>query len=170
MSIGGNTVITLPRAAVWACAIFLAVAFVFAGFLKLQGPSAMRWGERFAHLGLPCKRSLCRRSVGNPRWPRCVDSQVETSRCGNPGRSHDWRAGHARRSRRIPAPHSAACPWRARVSVVLGAPSAGSRIDGGQGKFYTDRMATIGWPDAARRAGTRLARTATRMAIAAPTP
>jgi len=33
----------------------------------------------------------------------------------------------------------------------------------------TDRMATIGWTDAARRAGTRLARTATSVAIAAPT-
>ena len=45
--------ITLPRAAVWACAIFLAVAFVFAGFLKLQGPSAIGWGERFVHWGYP---------------------------------------------------------------------------------------------------------------------
>jgi uncharacterized membrane protein len=44
-------VITLPRAVVWACAIFLAVAFVFAGFLKLQGPSAIRWSDRFVHWG-----------------------------------------------------------------------------------------------------------------------
>ena len=34
---------------------------------------------------------------------------------------------------------------------------------------YSDRMATIGWTDAARRAGARLARTATSMAIAGPT-
>ena len=45
--------ITLPRAVVWACAIFVAVAFVFAGFLKLQGPSAIQWGERFVHWGYP---------------------------------------------------------------------------------------------------------------------
>ena len=45
--------ITLPRAAVWACAIFLAVAFVFAGISKLDGPSAMRWTERFVNWGYP---------------------------------------------------------------------------------------------------------------------
>lgn len=45
--------ITLPRAVVWACAIFLAVAFVFAGFSKLEGPSAIRWSERFVHWGYP---------------------------------------------------------------------------------------------------------------------
>jgi putative oxidoreductase len=45
--------ITLPRAVVWACAIFLAVAFVFAGFLKLEGPSAIRWSEKFVHWGYP---------------------------------------------------------------------------------------------------------------------
>src|SRR5918995_2136227 len=45
--------ITLPRAAVWACAIFLAVAFVFAGVSKLEGPSAMRWTERFIQWGYP---------------------------------------------------------------------------------------------------------------------
>ena len=45
--------ITLPRAAVWACAIFLAVAFVFVGILKLAGPSAIRWTERFVNWGYP---------------------------------------------------------------------------------------------------------------------
>ena len=45
--------ITLPRAAVWTCAIFLAVAFVFAGILKLEGPSAVRWTERFVQWGYP---------------------------------------------------------------------------------------------------------------------
>lgn len=45
--------ITLPRAVVWACAIFVAVAFVFAGFSKLEGPSASRWSERFVHWGYP---------------------------------------------------------------------------------------------------------------------
>ena len=45
--------ITLPRAVVWACAIFLAAAFVFSGFSKLEGPSAIRWSERFVHWGYP---------------------------------------------------------------------------------------------------------------------
>ena len=45
--------ITLPRTALWACAIFVAVVFVFAGFLKLQGPSAIQWSERFVHWGYP---------------------------------------------------------------------------------------------------------------------
>jgi putative oxidoreductase len=46
-------VIKLPRVAVWACAIFLAVAFVFVGILKLEGPSAVRWTERFVQWGYP---------------------------------------------------------------------------------------------------------------------
>ena len=45
--------ITVPRAAVWACAIFLAVAFVLVGMSKLEGPSAMRWTERFVNWGYP---------------------------------------------------------------------------------------------------------------------
>jgi putative oxidoreductase len=45
--------IRLPRAAVWACAIFLAVAFVFVGISKLRDPSAVRWAERFALWGYP---------------------------------------------------------------------------------------------------------------------
>jgi putative oxidoreductase len=53
MSIGGNTVIKLSRPAVWACAIFLAVAFVLVGISKLEGPSAMRWTDRFAQWGYP---------------------------------------------------------------------------------------------------------------------
>lgn len=44
---------TLPKTAMWACAIFLAVVFVFVGMLKLQGPSAIRWAERFAAWGYP---------------------------------------------------------------------------------------------------------------------
>lgn len=47
--------ITLPRAAVWACAIFLAVTFVFVGILKLEGPSAIRWTERFVNWGYPAQ-------------------------------------------------------------------------------------------------------------------
>jgi uncharacterized membrane protein YphA (DoxX/SURF4 family) len=38
---------------VWACAIFLAGAFVLVGTSKLAGPSALRWTERFAHWGYP---------------------------------------------------------------------------------------------------------------------
>jgi putative oxidoreductase len=45
--------IRLPRAAVWAVAIFLAVAFVAFGISKLAGASAMRWTERFRHWGYP---------------------------------------------------------------------------------------------------------------------
>jgi uncharacterized membrane protein YphA (DoxX/SURF4 family) len=45
--------IRLPRAAVWACAIVLAMAFVLVGVSKFEGPSAMRWTERFAHWGYP---------------------------------------------------------------------------------------------------------------------
>ena len=46
-------VIRLPRLAAWACAIFLAMVFVFAGILKLQGASAIGWAERFADWGYP---------------------------------------------------------------------------------------------------------------------
>lgn len=45
--------ISIPRAAVWACGVLLAVAFVFSGMSKLAGPSAMRWAERFAGWGYP---------------------------------------------------------------------------------------------------------------------
>ena len=45
--------ITLPRAALWTCAIFLAVAFVFAGMSKLAGPPAEGWTERFVQWGYP---------------------------------------------------------------------------------------------------------------------
>ena len=45
--------IRLPKAVMWLCAIFLAVAFVISGFLKLGGPSAIRWSERFVHWGYP---------------------------------------------------------------------------------------------------------------------
>jgi len=45
--------IRIPRAAMWACASLLAVAFVLVGLSKLAGPSAMRWSERLAHWGYP---------------------------------------------------------------------------------------------------------------------
>jgi hypothetical protein len=47
ISSGERTMIRLPRAAVWAVAIFLAVAFVAVGISKVEGASAMRWAERF---------------------------------------------------------------------------------------------------------------------------
>ena len=53
VSTGVTRVIRLPRPAVWTCAIFLAVAFVFVGISKLAGMSAVRWAERFAHWGYP---------------------------------------------------------------------------------------------------------------------
>ncbi len=45
--------IRLPRAAVWACAIFVAVAFVYVGIRKVEGPSAIRWAEMFVNWGYP---------------------------------------------------------------------------------------------------------------------
>jgi uncharacterized membrane protein len=80
MSIGRNTVITLPRAAVWACAIFLAVAFVAVGISKLEGPSAMRWTERFVQWGYPANAQyvvgvleiLGGLGVLIPRWRRAA--------------------------------------------------------------------------------------------------
>ena len=45
--------IRIQKAAVWACAIFLALVFTYAGILKLEGISAVRWAERFAHWGYP---------------------------------------------------------------------------------------------------------------------
>ena len=45
----------IPRSAMWACATVLAVAFVLVGFLKLTGPSAVRWSERFVHWGYPAE-------------------------------------------------------------------------------------------------------------------
>ena len=45
--------IKLPNAAVWACAIFLAVAFLLVGTSKLAGASALRWSERLTHWGYP---------------------------------------------------------------------------------------------------------------------
>jgi putative oxidoreductase len=73
-------VIKLPGVAVWACAIFLAVAFVFVGMSKLQGPSAVRWSERFAHWGYPATASyvvgvfevLGGLGVLIPRWRRAA--------------------------------------------------------------------------------------------------
>jgi len=34
----GGAVIRLSRAAVWTCAVFLAVAFILVGISKLEGP------------------------------------------------------------------------------------------------------------------------------------
>ena len=45
--------IRIPRAAMWACASLLAVAFVLVGLSKLAGAPAVRWSERFAHWGYP---------------------------------------------------------------------------------------------------------------------
>ena len=64
----------------WACAIFLAVAFVFVGISKLEGPSAMRWTERFAHWGYPANAQyvigvfeiLGGLGVLIPRWRRAA--------------------------------------------------------------------------------------------------
>jgi len=55
MSTEGHRIIRLPKAAVWALAIFLALAFIRAGVSKLAGGSAVRWAERFAQWGYPSK-------------------------------------------------------------------------------------------------------------------
>jgi putative oxidoreductase len=41
------------RATIWTVTILLATIFVLVGLSKLAGPSALRWGERFAHWGYP---------------------------------------------------------------------------------------------------------------------
>ena len=46
-------VIRLPKVAVWALAILLAVVFVRTGISKLGGPSASGWAGRLAHWGYP---------------------------------------------------------------------------------------------------------------------
>jgi putative oxidoreductase len=76
--------IRLPRTAAWACAIFLAVAFVFVGISKLQGRSAVGWTERFAHWGYPANASyvvgvfeiLGGLGLLIPRWRRAAAAIV----------------------------------------------------------------------------------------------
>ena len=43
----------VPRPALWALVIFLAIVFVLTGSSKLAGPSAMRWDARFVLWGYP---------------------------------------------------------------------------------------------------------------------
>lgn len=76
--------IRLPRAAAWACAIFLAVAFVLIGISKLEGPSAVRWTERFGHWGYPANARyvigvlevLGGLGVLIPRWRRAAAAML----------------------------------------------------------------------------------------------
>jgi uncharacterized membrane protein YphA (DoxX/SURF4 family) len=68
------------RIAVWAGALFLAVAFVLVGVSKLAGASAMRWTERFGHWGYPANAQyvvgvfeiLGGLGVLVPRWRRAA--------------------------------------------------------------------------------------------------
>ncbi len=57
MPSGDNFMIRLRSAAVWVCAIFLGMVFVYAGISKLGGPSASGWSERFARWGYPANAS-----------------------------------------------------------------------------------------------------------------
>jgi uncharacterized membrane protein YphA (DoxX/SURF4 family) len=65
---------------VWACAIFLALVFLYAGITKLEGPSAVRWAERLANWGYPVYASyvigvfeiLGGLGVLIPRWRRAA--------------------------------------------------------------------------------------------------
>ena len=98
--------ITLPRAAVWACAIFLAVAFVFAGILKLEGHSAIRWTERFVNWGYPANTQyvigvleiFCGLGVLIPRWRQAAAATLVALMIGALG-TH---AFHAEFPRLIP--------------------------------------------------------------------
>jgi len=73
-------VIRLHRAAVWACAIFLALVFVLVGMSKLEGASAARWTERLAQWGYPANvqyligalEVICGLGVLIPRWRRAA--------------------------------------------------------------------------------------------------
>ena len=79
-STGGHPMIRLPRAAMWACAILLAMVFVLVGGSKFEGPSAMRWTGRFAHWGYPANSQyvigvleiLAGLGVLIPRWRRAA--------------------------------------------------------------------------------------------------
>ena len=72
--------IRLPRVAMWAVAIFLAVAFVASGMSKLEGASALSWAERFRHWGYPTSARpvvgileiLAGLGVLIPRWRRAA--------------------------------------------------------------------------------------------------
>jgi len=72
--------IKLPRVAVWAVAILLAVAFVASGISKIEGASAARWSERFRHWGYPANAQyivgmfeiLGGLGVLIPRWRRAA--------------------------------------------------------------------------------------------------
>ena len=72
--------IRLPRIAVWACAIFLAVAFVLVGFSKLEGASARGWTARLTQWGYPANARyligvfeiLGGLGVLIPRWRRAA--------------------------------------------------------------------------------------------------
>jgi len=50
---GGDIVIKLPKAVVWAIAIVLAIVYVYAGVSKVGGPSASGWAGRLARWGYP---------------------------------------------------------------------------------------------------------------------
>ena len=45
----------IPKPVTWALAILLMVVFVLVGTLKLAGPSATRWSQRFVHWGYPAR-------------------------------------------------------------------------------------------------------------------
>ena len=72
--------IRIRQIGVGLCAIFLAVAFVFAGVSKLAGASALRWSERFDHWGYPAHtpyivgivEMLGGLAVLVPRWRRAA--------------------------------------------------------------------------------------------------
>jgi uncharacterized membrane protein YphA (DoxX/SURF4 family) len=70
--------VRLRRAAVWAGAILLGVAFVAVGLSKFHGASALRWSDRFRQWGYPANTAyvvgaleiLGGIGVLIPRWRR----------------------------------------------------------------------------------------------------
>ena len=70
----------LSRAAVWTCAVFLAVVFILVGMSKLGGRSAVGWAERLDNWGYPANAHyviggfeiLGGLGVLIPRWRRAA--------------------------------------------------------------------------------------------------
>jgi putative oxidoreductase len=82
--------VRLRSAAVWAGAIFLAAVFVAVGLSKLEGASATRWGERFAHWGYPANavyvvgvlEIVGGLGVSIPRWRRAASLTLSVLMAG----------------------------------------------------------------------------------------
>jgi hypothetical protein len=110
--------IKLSRTTIWTVVILLATVFVLVGFSKLVGPSALRWGERLSRWGYPS---------GSQYMSGIVDYKAATKRCRDVGCYYDWCGVYAPPQRRIPAPHTAACPCGIRSCPVFDRPKTKSQ-------------------------------------------